>query len=172
MQRDYEWEVIDHPSSGVDKRFDAPRSGARSTTVLVKPVGAAAWIGSFAAPDPGTRGLSTIVRTPSPQLLCVIERGTGFLVNVRDPDEFEIVPAIGDLDAEATFEEVGLLLLARPWTVTAIGADGVRWTTPRISIDGVVLEGTDQGAVIVTTDPHGEPRSVRLDPLTGAALGR
>ena len=67
-------------------------------------------------------------------------------------------------------EEV--LLLATPWDVTAIGQDGVLWTTGRLAIDGLRLDESQVGWIAGVADPGDlEPRDFAIDLRTGKHEG-
>ena len=135
--------VVEH-AAAVDHEYVASGAGARATVIAVEPWGQGRWSGSFAAPDPGRRALTAWYGTASPHGLCMIERGTPFLGDVRHPEGFEVSTTRGPVVAAEELVDDDLLLLLTPWAITALDGDGSRWTTPRLAIDGVRLDETER----------------------------
>ena len=88
LTRDFEAKVIDRPIGEPEHTFAAPGADARALTVEIKPDGNAGWVGTFAAPSPGARALTSLCEAPTIAGLCVVERGTAFLGDAREPESF------------------------------------------------------------------------------------
>lgn len=168
---EYRAEVVDLPPAP-DYSFSAPGAGARAIVVGVEPWGKPPWTGTFAAPEPGCRTLTALLRTPSLTGLCVVERGTAFRGDVDRPHSFEVVPTTGPVVASKALVDDATLLLLTPWAITAIEAAGVRWTTERLAIDGLQVGEASDGWVRVVADPDSdEHRDVSVNVATGEIIG-
>lgn len=155
-----------------DHAFAAEGAGARATLVAVELWGEPTWTVAFAAPDPGRRALTALLGTPRPTGLCVVERGTVFLGDVREPEAFEVVATPGPVVAAEELVVEGALLLVTPWAVTVVDARGVRWTTPRIAVDGLRIDEAKGGWIRGVADPDDdEPRDFAVDLATGEVVG-
>lgn len=169
-----EFEVtgVDYAAAAPDHVFSAEGAGARAVVVAVVPWGESTWTASFAGPDPGRRALTRLLGTPSPTGLCVIERGTAFVGDVLQPNGFEVVATPGPVvEAEELVAEARLLLVT-PWAITAVGADGGQWTTPRIAVDGLRVDTVSDGWLRGVADPDDdEPRDFAVDLTTGEVTG-
>lgn len=164
--------LADYPSADPDRAFSAEGAGARAMLVAIEPSGAPTWTASFAAPDPGRSALSALLRTPSPTVLCVVERGTAFLGDVRQPDSFTVLSTPGPVVAAESLVTERVLLLLTPWAIAAISPSGVQWVTPRIAIDGLRVDGIAQGWVRGVADPEDdEPRDFAVELSTGQVAG-
>ncbi|NEE04702.1 hypothetical protein [Phytoactinopolyspora halotolerans] len=171
---EYEATYIDLPSAGdVDYEFLHEYGRAMASTVLVEPWSGPSWTGSFVAPDPLIRrATSGLFGTPSPVQLCVVERGSAFLVSVLNPRDYEFVRTDGPvLSVEQIVEESRLLLLT-PWSITAVGVDGVAWTTRRVAIEGLRADEVAGGWLRGVADPvDDEPRDFAVNLKTGEVVG-
>ena len=81
---------------------------------------------------------------PAPDSLLAVAGGYAYLVDTRAPEhcthlELRPVTAVREAVAE------GLLLLAGFHHVIALDAGGVRWTSARLSWEGVTLQRVEQG---------------------------
>lgn len=170
--RAFEKAIIDIPPHGPDHEFAAEGAGSRATTIWVKPHGQPGWIGSFAAPDPGVPALTGCLGTPSPDRLCVLERGSAFLGDVADPDTFAAIKTAGPVVQAGEMLEDQLLVLITPWSITAVDHVGLRWTSGRLAVDGIAFDETSRGCVRGVADPVSDaPRDFALDLDSGRAVG-
>lgn len=163
FERRYDAAIVERPSAGEPMyAFAAGDAGSRAITVMVEPWGATAWTAEFFGPDPGRRALSGLFGTPSPDCLCVIERGTAFFGDVRNPTGFAVVDTRGAVVNVKEVASSGLLLLLTPWAITALDARGTRWATERISIETIRIDEVTEGWAKGLSDPEDdELRSAR-----------
>ncbi|GAA1717793.1 hypothetical protein GCM10009745_78220 [Kribbella yunnanensis] len=169
----YEAAVTDYPAAGVvDHEFVDGRDG-RSVVVVIEPSEGTSWTGAFGGGEPLTRrAVSGLYPTPSPVRLCVVDRGTAFLVDVLVPERSERVPTDDPVMSVETAVGERLLLLVGRWTITAIGPDGVAWTSPRIAMDGLRVDEIEGGLLRGVADPGDEePRDFAVDLRTAAVTG-
>ncbi|MGH2770361.1 MAG: hypothetical protein ACRDJF_07565 [Actinomycetota bacterium] len=131
------------------------------------------WVGVAKAGAPSVReALSGAFSTPTKTGLCVVARGDASLVDVDTPERFEILDTAGPVVAVRPVVSDGLLLLASPWAVTALGEDGVRWQTGRLAIERIRLDEIEGGRLAGVADPDDdEPRDFVVDLQTGRHEG-
>lgn len=111
-----------------------------------------------------------IYATPSPYVVAVIARGDAYFINVRAPERWwtlEDSPIV----AVRSAADSGLLVLATPWRVLAVGTDGVAWRTPRLSIDGISLGEPADDVLHGNADPQDEAVDFVIDLRTGHHRG-
>lgn len=166
------WAGVEEYATGpADYRFAGPGAGSREIRVLVVPDEGESWVGGYASADPGYKSLSALIGTDSPTGLLVIERGTGFLGDVLQPERFEILPVREPITSWFRVPSSGIVLLGTPWSVLAVESTGVRWVSERLSIDGLVIIGADDNQVWGVADPTDDAeRSFTLDIATGALV--
>ena len=91
------------------------------------------WVGNFLK---SSNGSTDIIEHPDGRSIIVVASGAGYVI---DPEKHSLVSVIGHLIGniipipefkEIIFEDLGLWLIA-------IGVEGVRWHTRRISWDGI-----------------------------------
>ena len=109
---------------------------------------------------------------PAPDDLLIVAGGYGYLVPTLEPARCTFLP-LRPVTSVLAASQAGILLLAGFHTVLAIGHEGVRWQTERLSWEGVTLRQV-QGNTL-----HGEgwdmfaDREVpfQVDLTTGAHQG-
>jgi hypothetical protein len=114
-------------------------------TLRVVPRDARAWTGKFEGGYPSPSAVTTVRTGPRPDLLLVVNKGSGFLVPVADPDgaiELELSPIVGVVASP----ENDTLVAADFTHLAAFGPDGRRWAA-EVSWDGVELDGVRDGVV-------------------------
>jgi hypothetical protein len=115
--------------------------------------------------------VSGLVTTPNPDGLCVLVRGTAYVVDATDRS-YRGAVASAPVTAVAPVLPAGLLLLATPWQVIGIGPDGVMWQTKRVAIDGLRLDEADESRLFGVADPESaEPREFVIDLRSGTHEG-
>jgi len=64
------------------------------------------------------------------------------------------------------------LVLATPWTIATLGADGRLWESVRLAVDGLQLDRVEGEWVYGVADSSSvEPKSLRLNVHTREILG-
>ena len=159
-------------SAEVIELCPAGRSGTGGLIFEVDPGDSDPWVG-FAHPTSiGSRDAVTgLFSTPDPGGLCVITQGSVYLVDAAT--RRFVSPSLSDPVIFVTsLTDVGLLLLATPWRVFAIGHAGPRWQTERLAIDGLRLDETDGSRLVGVADPDSsESREFVIDLLNGSHRG-
>ncbi len=171
---EYDARFVDSPPAGeTDFIFSDIGSGSRAVTVSIEPWDAPAWMGSFRAADPLSRHTASLVSaTPNPTRMCVVERGTPFLVNVLRPSEWTVVRLNGPVMRVSELVAQELLLLTTPWSITAVGVDGPLWSTARIAAEEIRIDEVEAGWLRGVADPRvEEPREFAIDLRSGEVVG-
>lgn len=131
------------------------------------------WDGLVAPPGTWYAGAkSGIFTTPHPSTLCVIARGDAYFIHADDPSKWLLLEDSPIVAVRCAVAE-GVLVLATPWYVVAMGADGETWRTPRIAIEGLELHDPGGGTLTGVADPddRAAARMFSLDLRTGAHTG-
>ena len=149
-----------------------PRALGRGRSWSLSNLGGANVDAAFAAPEPGRRALSALSDPRARRVSRCRRRGIVFLGDVLDPEGFDVVPTMGPVVAAEELAGEETLLLVTPWTVTAVGASGVLWTTQRIAIDRLRVDEASDGWARGLADPEtDEPRDFALDLADGHVIG-
>ena len=170
----YDAEVItDWPSGDFDYAFTSTHSGERVTAIQVVPEGGRPWTASVAVAAVAVRSaISGFFPTPNPSVLCVVEGGTGFLVNVSEPTTHQEIRSDGPITAAMPLQRLGTLLLTTPWSIIAIDHDGILWTTDRLAIESLRIDEVDGGWLRGVADPDDdEPRDFAIELSSGRHIG-
>src|SRR5262249_54855706 len=77
--------------------------------------------------------------TPGPSLLLAIALGSGYLLDVRNPREYEVLP-LDPICAVTWSVESGYLLLASFTDVACVSSAGLAWLARDVSQDGIMFE--------------------------------
>ena len=152
--RDYEYEEIDElPSSASLPHYYYPGTTTWSETriavpvprpptdgVLIKviPPRGVPWIGTFAFGIVSRNGVTRVLTTPNPDVLCVAAKGAGYLVSASDPRTWKTVRAHPVLDVRQ-IPASRLVVFADFTDLVAYGADGIAWETERLGADDVKI---------------------------------
>ncbi|GAA0616268.1 hypothetical protein HPO96_00430 [Kribbella sandramycini] len=168
---EYEAQLTDLPAAGgADVELVAGSRG--SIFVTIEPSSGPAWTGEFGGEALVRTAATGLYPTPSPVRLCVVDRGTAFLADVLAParsEQLEIDDPV--MDVRPAVSERLLLLIGR-WTITAVGPDGIVWTSPRIAFDGLRVDEIGDGLLRGVADPEDdEPRDFAVDLRTAQVVG-
>jgi hypothetical protein len=153
-------------SDGVD--------GEARRAVFVSPFGdAPAWSARLSVARPLTRSAcSGDYPTPRPDVVLFVERGVAFFVEARRPERYRVIGTDGPVLGVEPVVREGLLLLLSPWSITAIGGDGLCWSTPRIAIESLRVDEVAGGWLRGVADPRDEePRDFAVELGTGRLVG-
>jgi hypothetical protein len=102
----------------------------------VVPRHAPAWRGFFALGFDFHHAVSTVCSCPDADWLCAIAGGYAYVVKAADPTRWFRIEQRPVTDLRA-LPDSGLLLFAGFTSITALAHDGVRWTTARLSWEGL-----------------------------------
>lgn len=146
--KNYEVRVLDSapPVHPVEKLYHYPvelEEGDRNGVyVRVVPPQGPAWTGFFVQGFDSNQVLSAICSCPDADSLCVIAGGYAYVVKANDPQQWfhiEQRPVVELL----VLARQHLILFAGFTSITALGREGVAWTTERLSWEGVRIAGAE-----------------------------
>lgn len=83
---------------------------------------------------------------PDPSRICVIARGQAYVVRADEPTSWEPVGAV-PITNVLPLPSKRLLVLATFTRLVAYGETGVKWTTKRLSSDGLQISSTTDSAI-------------------------
>lgn len=130
---------------------EGDRTGAY---VRVVPAAGSAWSGFFALGFDSAHVLNAIFSCPDPKSVCVVAGGYAYVVNNSDPGQWFQIEQRPVTEVYALVE-LGLLAFIGFTSITALGTEGIAWTTGRLSWEGVrvsritgtILEGQGWDAI-------------------------
>lgn len=168
--------VVELCQSAPNEDFVFGRPDSSSTGEIILEVisdSGKSWVGVARAGTPSVRGtVSGVFSTPAKTVLCVVARGDAFLVDVEAPHLWKAISTGGPVMTMRPVLGEDLLLLGSPWSITAIGKDGVRWQTDRLAIEGIRLDEVAEGRLAGVSDPDDdEPQNFVVDLHTGQHEG-
>lgn len=114
------------------------------------------WLGTFYGEVLSSKSLNKVLSWPDPDKICVVSLGTGFIVDVNNPEKFEIVDLVPLLQVISS-KEHGLIIFASYTNLIAYNRNGVLWKTNRISWDGLKITGLSESFL------EGEYQDIRSD---------
>lgn len=129
-----------------------------------------AWTGTFAFGYPTPESLTRVLSFPSPDHLCVVSRGAGYVVRAADPTDWYEIEAFPIFDARPVVER-DLLLFSDFTTVVAYGPNGLVWKTERMSWDGLRIAAASGDYAWARAWDGSREVSVRVDLRDGSAEG-
>src|SRR5262245_20910024 len=115
------------------KLEEGDRTGAY---LRVAPRQGPAWNGFFALGFESDQVVSAICSCPDPDSFCAVVRGYAYVVNAIDPTQWFRVEQRPVIELRALFGEE-LLLFSGFTTISAVGRSGLKWTTERLSWEGL-----------------------------------
>lgn len=142
--RNYEVKVLPAapPVHPLEKLYHYPveqEEGERAGIyVRVEPQGSATWTGLFAEGFESQQTITTICSCPDPDSVCIVAAGYAYVVNVGDPAQWVRIEQ-RPVTALHVLKEQRLILFAGFTSITALGDSGIKWTTARLSWEGIKL---------------------------------
>jgi hypothetical protein len=139
------------PNSGQGVLYFPPVSSNRgrtySTRLRFAYVSQPPWYGVFATEfDEGVSFVSTM---PDPDWTCVAAAGTGYILNVSDPQQWDGVP-VGPVRQLVTAEDQEILLLSCFTRVVSYGKEGQKWITSPLCSDALRVVEIKGGIIACT----------------------
>lgn len=133
----------------------------------------ASWWGVFAARSKLGAGLDLVSSMPDPEICCVTTWGTGYLVNVRDPNLWQVIDTYPVLGANAIVD-LQLIVINDFTNLAAYGADGLRWrVTAQCSDELKVRDASSERITYTGWDAASDQQVTRyIDPHTGNHVPR
>ena len=147
----------------------ATRSEHDGIWLLIRPENYDQWIGVFAS----SYGCNKVLSLPDPDFICIVSGGLAYIVKATDPSTWQQLPTMSITDVRS-IPDAGLVVFADFIRLTAVGPNGVAWTSPRLCSDDLkIVNITSERIEGVGYDPVGSgecdlPFAVEL--ATGRAL--
>jgi hypothetical protein len=144
----YEIKVLESPPPvhPVEKLYHYPvelEEGDRSGLyVRVAPNVGPAWFGFFAAGFDSPHVMNAVCSSPDPDSVCVIAGGYAYVVNSSKPGQWHRIEQRPVVELR-TVTDQRLILFAGFTSITALGPNGVLWTTQRLSWEGIQITRID-----------------------------
>src|SRR6266540_1819093 len=140
------WKILDElPFDKVVVQFPRnPISYSKGYVIQVIPKNANEWIGNFKGID--QQYFSGVFVWPETRYICVIARGTAYVVHADNPEIYEelsIVPIIG---AHSILEQ-RMIVFSTFWEISAFGEKGLLWKTQKLAIDGIEIKSIENGFI-------------------------
>jgi len=142
--RNYEVRILEAapPVHPVEKLYHYPveiEEGDRSGVyVRVTPQSGSAWVGFFALGFDSDQVVSQVCSTPDPESFCVVVGGYAYVVKAGSPEQWLRVGQSPVVDLRVLSQQ-GLLLFAGFTSITAVGSEGIAWTTERLTWEGLTI---------------------------------
>jgi hypothetical protein len=144
--RNYEAKVLGSlpPVHPVERLHHYPvelEEGDRTGAYLrFEPKRGQAWYGFFALGFESDRMIHAAYSCPDPDSVCVVVGGYAYVVKTTYPSNWFQVEQRPVVEIRA-LAEFNLLLFAGFTTITALGRDGLAWTSERLSWEGISITG-------------------------------
>lgn len=142
FQSEFEFEQLEELPADSSKRIFYPGAvesgGQDGVNVRLIPRQGEAWIGTFARGRFGPKTITGIFTMPNPDELCVIAGGQAYILNVKNPRNYETPAIVPVIDVRFS-ENYRIIILANHTELMAIGASGFVWRTERLSWDSLKL---------------------------------
>lgn len=113
-------------------------SGRDGLLVLVTPKSCKSWLGMFSFGHTSPKGKTGLYSWPTPDRLCVVSLGIGYLVSVKEPTEYEMIEVEPILEV-LPIEEREIVVFANYTELFAYGKAGLAWKSMRIAWDGLKI---------------------------------
>lgn len=113
-------------------------SGRDGILLKISPEGRNPWIGCFAFEYPSPPAITVVAPSPSPDELCVVARGAGYVVRVDNPLLWQAMPCFPVLQFRSVPSH-RLLIFGNHTRLIAYGASGIVWKSQHLSDDGLTI---------------------------------
>jgi len=130
------------------------------------------WVGVFGFGYQSPPAISRVVGSPDQNRVCVVSRGTAYIVEADNPEIWEELPVMPVLDIRQ-IPNHQLLVFADFTRLIAYGRDGLVWKSSRLCSDDLTIhEVTDNSIDGVGYDPADSSGKVSfaVDIRTGRSL--
>jgi hypothetical protein len=148
--RNYEVRILEAapPVHPIEKLYHYPveleegdRSGAY---VRVTPQSGPACVGFFALGFDSDQVVNQVCSTPNSDAFCVVVGGYAYVVKASDPGQWLQVEQKPVVDLRVIAQH-SLLLFVGFTSITALGTEGIAWTTERLTWEGLTITAIDDG---------------------------
>src|SRR5262249_24933654 len=136
------------PVHPLEKVYHYPvelEEGDRSGDWLrVMPHNAQPWTGFFALGFDSPHVVNAVSSCADPDSLCAVVGGYAYVVKASDPGHWFRIEQRPVVDLRA-HTELAVLIFTGFTTISALGSEGLRWTTGRLSWEGITITGIVAG---------------------------
>ena len=155
FRRTWEVEVLEaQPMIAPARRYTYPREVAGeeeamargAMELMVRPAKGGAFLATCSLGFRDRSMPTGVWSTPSPEVMCAVAGGYAYLVETTAPERVVQVP-LRPVTAVRALEQEGLLVFAGFTHLVAWGEEGQRWTTGRLSWEGVTLGEVADGRI-------------------------
>jgi hypothetical protein len=179
LQLPHDYEVDPDPqlpasrSHGRLFEFGSDRGAQTRCMVRVQLTGEDGWIGRFVGEYDEPPAISLVAASPNPRRVCVVCAGTGYLVDVDQPDHFEIVECF-PICSVRTVASLELIVFGDFTDLVAYGTQGLAWKATDLVSDELTI--TNIVDTLLEVDglnaATGETLHLTIDARTGALISR
>jgi hypothetical protein len=96
------------------------------------------WVGVFAFGYTAPPAFSRVISSPDPNRVCVISKGSAYIVHAEEPEVWEAVPVVPVLEVRPILEH-NLLVFSDFTRLVAYGSSGLAWRSPQVCWDGLKI---------------------------------
>jgi hypothetical protein len=131
-----------------------------------------AWIGVFAFGYHSPPAISRVLSSPDAGKVCVVSKGSAYVVNAEQPEAWHEIPVTPVLDVRPLLEQK-LLVFADFTRLAAYGSDKFAWQSTRLCWDELKITNVTSGIIEGTGyDPTNSLTKLRfaVDVKTGRSL--
>jgi hypothetical protein len=173
LHANYEVELSEElPASGLNVRYFPPIDAARGqiyeSSLKFSYGNLGGWWGVFAASSKRSTGLSIASTMPDPDRCIVASYGTGYVVNVKTPEDWQVVKVDPVLQLIVVSDD-NLILLSDFTSIVAYGREGLKWQSGSLCSDQLEVKGPNGKFVACTgwDAAKNSEVSFSVDMLTG-----
>lgn len=145
----HSWQVEVLPARPLivpSRHFTYPRKAEEvergALELMIRPASGEAFLATCALGFAAESAPTGVWACPDPDMLCAVAGGYAYLIETRNPANFEQVEYRPVLEVRA-LPQHGLLLFAGHHALTAYDREGRRWQTERLSWEGVAITSVD-----------------------------
>jgi hypothetical protein len=132
-----------------------------------------AWVGVFAYGYTSPPAYSRVFSSPDPKRVCVLSRGSAYMVNADEPETWEKIPVFPVLEVRP-LPVHKLLVFSDFSSLASYGSSGIAWRSPRVCWDGLkitnVSSETIEGTGYDPTNSTTHESRFAVDVRTGRSL--
>jgi len=178
LQLPHDYEVVREPelpagrSHGRTFEFGTGRSTQTRCLVRVQLPGANGWIGRFVGEYDEPPAISLVASSPDPRKVCVVCAGTGYLVDIDRPDQWEIVECFPICSVRAV-TSLELIVFGDFTRLLAYGRHGLAWKATDLVSDELTISNVDGTRLEVEglNAATGQTVKLAIDAHTGTLIG-
>ena len=115
--------------------------------VRVVPSAGPPWFGFFAAGFDSPQVMSAVCSCPDPDSVCIVSGGYAYVVKSSNPGQWFRIDQRPVIEMKPVRDQQ-LMLFSGFTSITALGSQGVAWTTERLSWEGIRI-GQVRGDVLL-----------------------